>query len=161
RAPHFTCYDDVDRIIPGNRPPIEAEAAATAAWPAGTSDHLASMDHLYIVRLHIEIVVDGDESRLVPKIMAIACHAFAAGVACPVARQHARRWPAGRRSLGHRGLLLRRRWRRRRRRLDDMRRWWRRLGWLDRLAVLHLVLELALEGRELGLELVLFGLCAV
>src|SRR6185369_2837995 len=25
RAPHFTCYDDVDRIIPGNRVPIEAE----------------------------------------------------------------------------------------------------------------------------------------
>ncbi len=33
-APHLSCYDDIDRIIPGDRIPVEAEAAAAAARPA-------------------------------------------------------------------------------------------------------------------------------
>src|SRR4029077_7984781 len=36
RTPHLTCYDDVDRIIPGDRLPIEAEAAPAARRPPGT-----------------------------------------------------------------------------------------------------------------------------
>ena len=78
RTPHLTCYDDVDRIIPGDRLPIEAEAAAAAARPAGTGQHLAAIDHFDVVGFHIQVVVDGHESGLVTQIVLVAGDAFAA-----------------------------------------------------------------------------------
>src|SRR5260221_9834649 len=94
-APHLSCYDDIHRIIPCHRVPVEAEAAAAAARPMGAGDHLATIDHLYVVRLDEEIVVDADEARPLAEIVLVARHAFAAGVARPVAREHARRRPVG------------------------------------------------------------------
>src|SRR3990170_9036034 len=84
RAPHLTCYDDVDRIIPGNRVPVEAEAAAPAARPAGAGDVLATIHHLDVVGLHIQVVVDAHESRPIPQIVSVARDALAARIARPV-----------------------------------------------------------------------------
>src|SRR5262245_63614945 len=72
RTPHLTCYDDVDRIIPGDRPPFEAEAAASAARSAGTGEDLATIDHFDVVGLHIEVVVDRHETGPVAQVVAVA-----------------------------------------------------------------------------------------
>src|SRR5260221_11785494 len=97
------------------------------------------IEYLDVVGSREKIVVDADEAGRRPEIMPVACHALATAVACPVARQLARRWPVERWRIG---LLLWRRWRRFGWRRG--RRWLGRLDhlWrLDRFAHRHLVLE--------------------
>src|SRR6202012_2914498 len=159
-APHLSCYDDIDRIIPGDGIPVEAEAAAPAARAAGARDHLAAIDDLDVVGLHIKIVVDAHEARPIAEIVAVVRDAFAAGIARPVAGQHAGWRTVDRWRFGA-GLLLRRRWRRRRHRFGYRRRRRWRLGRLDRLAHLDLLLEIVLQGAELGLQVFFIGVRVV
>src|SRR5258708_11780784 len=44
-AEHLAGHDDVDRIVPGHRLPVEADAAAAAAWPAGAGELVAAIHH--------------------------------------------------------------------------------------------------------------------
>src|SRR5258708_12919847 len=85
-APHLSCYDHIHRIIPCHRVPVEAEAAAAAARPMGAGDHLAAVDHLYVVRLDVEVVVDADEARPLPEIVLVARHPSPPRLARPSAR---------------------------------------------------------------------------
>ena len=121
--------------------------------------HLAAIDDFDVVRPHIQVVVDADESRLLAQIVFVARHAFAAGIARPVARQHAgrravgrrrRRWPAAAAAAeaaggGGGGALA-------------TTGGGGGLGGSVGLHMLDLVLEVVLQGGEFGLQLLLVGL---
>src|SRR5437868_5173623 len=91
RAPLLSCYDDIDRIIPSHRVPVETEPAAAATRTVRAGQHLAAIHHFDVVRTDIEVVVDPHKTRLIAQKVLVPGDALAAGIARPVARQRAGR----------------------------------------------------------------------